>query len=278
MEMRRRLGLNGATTGPADLVADLEAAREAGFGALELRDTKLKRYLQAGGSLATLRQMLEQAGVEPASINAVEHATPTTEADRQAVLEQCRTLCGWAQELGCPLVVAVAGPRGELRRHEATERTVDTLRAMAAIARPLGVRIGFEFLGFEGISVRTLRQAREVVQAVGDPAVGMVLDTFHLYVGGSTLEMLQDLDVSQLFMVHLDDAEDGPPWQLTDAQRLLPGDGVIPLARLVATLEDLGYRGVYSVELFRPEYWEWEPKRLAREVRHRLLRLLEQAG
>lgn len=275
--MHRRLGLNGATTGPADLTLDLQAAREAGLGALELRDTKLQRYLQAGGSLETLRQMLAQAGVEPASINAVEHATPASQADQQAVLERCRTLCRWAHALGCPLVVAVAGPRGELAPQEATERTVQTLRSMAAIARQHGVRIGFEFLGFPGMSVRTLEEARSVVEAVGDPAVGLVLDTFHFHAGGSTPGMLQGLDVSRLFMVHLNDAEDRPPSELTDGHRLLPGDGVIPLAELVAALETLGYRGVYSVELFRPEYWEWEPKHLAREAHRRLQRLLEQA-
>jgi 2-keto-myo-inositol isomerase len=141
---------------------------------------------------------------------------------------------------------------------------------MAAIARDHGVRIGFEFLGFRDCSVNTLRAARAIVEEVADPAVGLVIDAFHYYVGGSTWEMLDGLDHRALFIVHLDDAEDRPREHLTDAHRLLPGEGVIPLRPLLRRLEALGYDGVYSVELFRPEYWTWEPLHLARVARERL--------
>lgn len=66
---------------------------------------------------------------------------------------------------------------------------------------------------------------------------------------------------------HLDDLEDLPKETITDAKRLLPGLGVIPLADICQQLQKLGYNGDCSVELFRPEYWEWNPMELAVEVR-----------
>jgi predicted xylose isomerase-like sugar epimerase len=45
---------------------------------------------------------------------------------------------------------------------------------------------------------------------------------------------------------------------------------------LIRRLEALGYRGVYSVELFRPEYYAWDPGRLAREVRSSLEALFKE--
>jgi 2-keto-myo-inositol isomerase len=40
---------------------------------------------------------------------------------------------------------------------------------------------------------------------------------------------------------------------------------VIPLKDILAGVKAIGYEGVYSIELFRPEYWEWDPYRLALE-------------
>jgi 2-keto-myo-inositol isomerase len=264
--VRRQFGLNGATTGPRDLLTDLQAASGAGFAALEIRDAKLEAYLNGGGTLQALRRRLGDAGLQAASVNALERSTLVTGAALEAVLARCRTLCGWAAALQCPYVVAVpsfvtgaADPAG------IHGQTVDALRAMAGVAGGYGVRIGFEFLGFATCSVNTLGAARAIVDAVDHPAVGLVIDAFHFYAGHSTWEMLDGLRREQVFLVHLDDAEDRPRSQLTDAHRLLPGAGVIPLKQLIARLEALGYEGVYSLELFRPEYYEWEPGRLARE-------------
>jgi len=97
-----------------------------------------------------------------------------------------------------------------------------------------------------------------------------VLDAFHFHAGGSTWGMLEGLDPERLFIVHLNDAEDRPLSQLTDAHRLLPGDGVIPLRDLVRRLETRGFEGPYSIELFRPEYYDWDPVELAKEALRRM--------
>lgn len=276
--MARRFGLNGATTGPVDLLTDLRIAREAGYDALELRDAKLAAYLEGGGALYKFRQMLSDAGIEVLSLNALEQSTVPEGDARTAVLRRCRTLCEWAAGVACPYLIAVPSvdARGQggatSRPDEATVITqaVAALRAMADVARPLGVKIGFEFLGFSTCAVNTLGRARKIVEAVNDPNVGLVIDAFHFYVGGSTWEMLDGLDPARLFIVHLDDAEQGPRAQLTDAQRLLPGDGVIPLRELVQRLQKLGYQGVYSIELFRPEYWKRDPIVVAKVARQRM--------
>ncbi|HEV8338234.1 MAG TPA: sugar phosphate isomerase/epimerase [bacterium] len=266
----RRYGLNGATTGTADLLTDLAVAQEAGFDALEIRDAKLEGYLAQGGSLTDLVGAFAEARLLPLSLNALERATPSPRMAREGVLDRCRTLCRWALELGCPYVVAVPGPAEGLDDDEISHTSVEALRAMGEIGRDHAVGIGFEFLGSAASSVRTVAAAREIVEAVADPAVGLVIDAFHYYVGGSTPEMLRGMDPRRLFIVHLDDAEDRPREALTDAHRLLPGEGVIPLHELVQTLEGIGYEGVYSVELFRPEYWAWDPLDLARAARESL--------
>ncbi len=246
-------------------MADVRAASEAGYAALEIRHSKLQAYLNAGGSLYALRRELADAGLEAASLNTLERSTLASADSRQAILQRCRKLCEWAAGLDCPYVVAVPSPIADaLDPKRVTDRTVEALRALAGVARPYGVRIGFEFLGFADCSVNTLAHARRIVETVADRTVGLVIDAFHLFAGNSTWEMLDGLNPDHLFLVHLDDAEHRPRGTLTDAHRLLPGDGVIELRELVRRIDALGYRGVYSVELFRPEYYAWDPVELAK--------------
>lgn len=269
-----RFGLNGATTGPTDLLLDIRVAAKAGYRFLEVRDMKLEGYLQKGGTLEALSREFEKVGIHPLSINALERSTLDT--PQEVTLSRLRTLCAWAQGLNCPYVVAVPSPlEAPLAREEITARTVEALQRMAEVAKAHGIKVGFEFLGFSSCSVNTLELAVEVVDRVGDPSVGLVLDAFHFYVGGSSWSALEALDPGKVFIVHLDDAEDFPRHLLTDAHRVLPGDGVIPLRELVGRLEARGYRGPYSIELFRPEYWEWDPLDLAVKARERMEQLLQ---
>lgn len=269
--MRRRFGLNGATTGSADLLTDLRAAREAGYAVLEIRDTKLRAYLDGGGTLADLRRALQDAGVEAYTLNALEHATHPTGADLDDLRRRGEMLCAWAAGIGCPYVIAVPSFRDEVADPARTQETaVAALRALAEAGRRHGVGIGFEFLGFAACTVNTLHLAREIVEATEDPGVGLVIDAFHFYAGGSTWAMLEGLDPRRLVIVHLDDAEDRPREQLADAHRLLPGLGVIPLREFVRRIEGMGYRGPWSIELFRPEYSAWDPVDLARAAKERM--------
>jgi 2-keto-myo-inositol isomerase len=272
----RRYGLNGATTGDADLRTDIRAAREAAYQVLEIRDTKLRDYLAAGGTLAGLRQELKDAGLEPYTLNALEHATHPTGPALHALLDRVKTFCEWAAALECPYIVAVPSFAHEVTDRGRMQRTaVEALQRIAEAARPYRVRVGFEFLGFPDCTVNTLVAARRIVDAVGDPNVGLVIDAFHFYAGGSTWAMLDGLPPEQLFIVHLDDAEDRPRETLQDAHRLLPGDGVIPLRDMVRRIEDLGYDGPWSIELFRPEYYAWDPVKLARVSREKMEALFE---
>lgn len=272
-----RFGLNGATTGDrVDIETDIRVAGEAGYQVVEVRDAKIERYLAAGGSLTALRHKLHAAHVEVLSVNAIEDSTLHTGDRLERILVRCRTLCEWAKALDCPYVVAVPSflPPADLSETQVRDRTVSSLRAMASVAAGFDVRLGFEFLGFPTCSVNTVRAARGILDDLGDPRIGLVIDAFHFYAGGSQLEDLDGLDGSRVFIVHLDDAEAGAPARLTDAHRLLPGEGVIPLNALIDRLDRAGYRGAYSLELFRPEYWTWDPQELARRGLESMRRVL----
>jgi 2-keto-myo-inositol isomerase len=54
----------------------------------------------------------------------------------------------------------------------------------------------------------------------------------------------------------------------------LPGEGVIPLDDILAALQETGFDGLCSIELFRPEYWERDPAELASAARKATLNVI----
>ena len=271
-----RLGFHGATAMMSDLEADVRATAHAGLKALELWAGKIDTYL-ADHSLDDLKALLAEQGVAPMSINSLEFISFRGDEYPQ-IRARCRELCEMAQAIGCPTLVVVPSPTPsrETTWDEIVEEHVEVLRDLSDIAAKFGVRLSFELLGFGWCSVRTLRGAWEIVQKTGRDNVGLVVDCAHVYGGGGLFDELDALDPAQIFAFHLDDLEDLPKEAITDAKRLLPGLGVIPLEDICRRLHKLGYDGDCSVELFRPEYWEWDPNELAVQARDSAMRILSQ--
>jgi 2-keto-myo-inositol isomerase len=145
---------------------------------------------------------------------------------------------------------------------------------MSEIAAPFGVNLAFEFLGFPWCSVRTAAQGWEIVKATDRANVGMVIDTCHFFAGGSTLDSIRAIDPKKLAIFHINDVESMPMEKIEDANRLFPGDGVIPLKEIIAAVRGTGYDGVASVEIFRPEYWQRDPLAVAQEAKTKSMRVL----
>ena len=55
-----------------------------------------------------------------------------------------------------------------------------------------------------------------------------------------------------------------PRAEITDAQRIYPGDGIAPFKTLLRDLHQIGFRGMLSLELFNREYWQQDALAVAR--------------
>ena len=262
-----KFALNGATTMRADLPTDIEAARSAGFDYVEIWAAKLRAYLKQN-STTDLKGLFHQANIEPLSINSIEHITFRDAASYEAIKEECAELSRVAAEIGCPTIVVVPGrfPQDGASKLEIVEESVRVLRELSNIATKHDVSLAFEFLGQPDCTVQTLSLAHGIVQAVDRPNVGLIIDTFHFYAGGSSLEAIETLDADLVQVLHINDAEDRPRSELQDSHRLLPGLGILPLNDIIKALRTVGYDRVTSVEIFRPEYWEQDPFDLARRA------------
>ena len=262
-----KLALNGATTMRADLATDLRAAEIAGFDYLEIWASKLRDYLKEN-STADLKNLFAQHHLQPLSINSIEHITFRDSDAYESIKQECRELSQIASEIGCPYVVVVPGrtPAGGATPFEVMEESVRVLNELCDIAEKFDVSLAFEFLGQADCSVQTLDLAHEIVRIADRKNLGLVIDSFHFYAGGSTIEMIEAMDQRLLFVFHINDAEDRPREELNDIHRLLLGLGILPLRAIVGAFGRIGYDRVASVEIFRPQYWEMDPVELAKQA------------
>jgi len=148
------------------------------------------------------------------------------------------------------------------------------LRDLSEIARLYGIQLSFEFLGFGWCSVRTPRAAFEIIQQADRDNLGLTFDAAHFYGGGGLMSEIDQLDPMRILAFHLDDLEDTSKEAIRDDTRLLPGLGVVPLDDICARLKHIGYSGPCAIELFRPEYWNWDPQELAIKARQAAIKVL----
>jgi len=263
-----KLALNGATTMRADLPTDLQAAKEAGFDYVEIWVAKLRKFLSER-STAELKDLFAESGLEPLSINSIEHITFRDAHAYESIKRECEELSSIAAAVGCPCIVVVPGPlpKGGASRESVISESIRVLTELCDISAAHDVSLAFEFLGQTDCSVPTLDLAAEIVREVNREDLGVVIDSFHFYAGNSTLEMIEALDPKIIQIFHINDAEDRPREQLEDRHRLLPGLGILPLRQMISAFRMIGYDKVASVEIFRPEYWERDPFALARDAR-----------
>jgi 2-keto-myo-inositol isomerase len=269
-----KLALNGATIMHSPLADDVEIAAECGYSALEIWAGKLDNYLTSR-TLGELSQRLCALGVVPWCINSIEDITGRDHSGRSDLIAQVEHMAGVAREIGAPSIVVVPGRNG-IDRAAAIADCVDVLRTLSDAAGEIA--LAFEFLGKPGFDVPALDMAIEIVERVDRPNVGLVIDTFHFYAGGSRLEDLARVPIDRLLVVHLNGCEDLAKDQLTDAHRIYPGEGAIPSVAILTALRDRGFDGTVSIEIFRPEYWEQDPRQVAASARAKALAVLERSG
>jgi len=269
-----KIALNGATTMHADLETDIKAASEAGFELIEIWAAKLRDFLKTK-TVDDLKSLLEEHNLEPYSINSIEHITFRTPEDYAEIKAECEELTSIAGKIDCPNVVVVPGKLPEnAMKEEIIEESVNVLNELGDIAEKHNVSLAFEFLGQTDCSVQTLDLCNEIVEKVNRKNIGNVIDTFHFYAGNSTFEAIENMNPEKLFIFHINDAEDLPKEELTDAHRLYPGEGILPIKEIKAKFDQIGYDKMVSIEIFRPEYWNQDPYEVARKARRATIEVL----
>jgi 2-keto-myo-inositol isomerase len=225
------------------------------------------------GSLERARSEVQEQNLTVASINGPENFNLLDHHAFSEILDRTDKIVKAASEFDCELLIPVPSPRKDgMSEQTAIAETASILSQMADRYGD-AMKLGLEFLGTRTCSINNLNAAVETVRRVGKRNVGLVLDSFHMYLSDSKPSNLRQLGAEQVFLVHVNDAEPGEKSKLTDANRVYPGQGVIDLNGFASALKSIGYRNYLSLELLRPSYWKEDADQVAALGRESLRRV-----
>jgi sugar phosphate isomerase/epimerase len=242
--------MHGATSSRADFRTMMEGWARAGIRAVEPDLPNVRRFAQQE-SPAAARRLLDDLGLRAvSSSNQLFLEEPGDQ--RAGSLEDLRWKVELAEIIGADRLVVPSAARGQYDSADIYNEVIDNLREAAEIARPHNVTLMVEFTRTSTL-INNLRTALKVVREAAHPNLRVMLDTFHFWSGLSKFEDLEYLEPGELHHLHFEDTPIDPPLELFGGgqqNRAFPGEGIAPLARIVAVLRRKAYSGPASLELF----------------------------
>jgi sugar phosphate isomerase/epimerase len=271
---RRPFSISAVSTYHASFAEDVAAYRAAGCDGIGLWEYKLRP-----GSDEPDRQLLLEQGLR-ATICVPDVASfmpdgwfrlPVATDERlDAIGMAIRRFAAFDPVT----ILLMSGDPAGRSEEEARRLVIEGLRAAADVAADVGLDIGFEPLRqASGSLVWTLPGALGVIDEVGRPNVGIVVDTWHLWGSDGFLEHLRS-DAGRILGVQVCDIR---PETRSWCDRVLPGDGTIDWSAVLAALDAGGYAGWFDLEIFSDDgtfadafpdsLWAWPASRLAATAR-----------
>jgi 4-hydroxyphenylpyruvate dioxygenase len=250
----------------------LEAIAAAGFRGVELFESDLLSY---NGTPKDVARAMADLGLTPITFQPFRDFEGMPDAQRQRTFDRAERKFDLMQELGCDLLMACSNVSPESLG--GIERAAADFRELGERARKRGLRIGFEALAW-GRHINDYRDAWEVVRRADHPAVGLVLDTFHIFARKTDLKPLPAIPGDRIFLVQLADA----PWLEMDYIswsrhfRCFPGQGEMPLTEFMAAVQATGYQGDLSLEIFNDQFRAGSPRSIAIDGQRSLVYLMDQ--
>ncbi len=227
----------------------------AGYARFGIRAITPRRGAVDDIGVKEARRLLDDHGMTAVGLSRLDSLT----AELAVALEDGRRAIEMANRLGAAHVVCIAGglPAGSKDLAAAYGRVAEALGQLAPEAAAAGVRLGLEPIhpmraGDRGC-VNTLDHALDLCEAVGGD-VGVVVDTYHLW-WDPDLDRAPARAAGRILAFQISD------WLretvALDADRGMPGEGVIDLHGFRQRVRAGGYDGFDEIEVFSARTW-WQ--------------------
>jgi len=165
-------------------------------------------------------------------------------------------------------MVTISGNAPDYNYRYAYQTALELYSELADYAAAKNMRIMFEplnpILMNNDSFVCSLDDALELIQTINRKNFGLMLDVWHIWHEPDIYERIASLN-GLIMGVHISDWPAQKPRAVAD--RLIPGEGIINLAKLFSAIQKSGYQGAYCLEIFSADYlpdslWKIDPKEL----------------
>jgi 2-keto-myo-inositol isomerase len=269
------LAMHQTTSAEAGYRKSLEGWSRAGIKYVELSNVLLDDFLKTN-DLAAARRVLTDLGLTP-----VQGATGVTglwesNPNRYASTEKLKNRCETYATLGLKNVYATTLTTQKVLPDD-YKTGADNMHEAGEIVRQFNLSLRIEFVRTSTF-ISTLPTLLKMTRAAAHPNLAPMFDCYHFWSG---LNKLEDMDLilpGEIGHAHFQDVPDMPRELLDSSTRVIPGDGVSPLTRILEKLADKAYAGPLSVELFLPKFQQGDPFAVARETRQKAEAVMRRAG
>ena len=185
--------------------------------------------------------------------------------DNRRAIEETATLAA-AGAVGSQsvLVLVVGGlPEGSRDLPGARKRVADALAELAPYAQAAGVTLAIEPLHpvycSDRAVVSTLAQALDIASGFDPAAVGVTVDTFHIWWDPQVFDSIARAGRERRIATYQVCDWKTPLEADVLLSRHYPGDGVIDFGPLTLAVLEAGYTGDIEVEIFNADVWADAP-------------------
>lgn len=269
------LSMHQNTSAAAGYRGSLEGWARAGIRYVELGAPQLNGFLESD-TLSAARRLLTDLGLTPVSAAVVLQDIWLPGPARTASLEVWRNACDQFASLGLEKIYSPSVTNRAVTKEDFAA-TPDCIREAGEIAQEYGLTAMIEFTR-TSTHLATLTSALAMIREAAHPNVRPMLDFFHFWSGLSKFDDLDLLEPGELAHAHFQDLLETPRELIDNDSRLIPGDGIAPVVRILRKLAEKRYTGALSVELFRSEFVEGDPFQVATEIRHKSETVMRLAG
>jgi 2-keto-myo-inositol isomerase len=268
------LSIHQNTSVAAGYRKSLEGWAKAGIKNVELTDRLLDDFLKTD-DLAAARRVVTDLGLTPVSCASVipDFWIPTP--NRTAALDTWKKRCDQFSSFGLTKIYCPAVTSRKVTAED-YKGAIDCVREGGEAAKQYKMTAMIEFARNSSF-IATLTTALKLIRDAGHPNVRPMLDCYHFWSGLSKFEDLDLFKPGELLHVHFQDVPDIQRELLDNTTRLIPGDGISPLVRILHKLAEKGYGGALSVELFLPEFTQGDPYEVATKIREKAEGVMRQA-
>ena len=258
------LSIHHVTSAQAGYRKSLEGWAKAGIRHVEPSAPLLDEFLRTE-SLASAKRVLADNGLNIVSgavgVTGLWEPNPSFAQN----LEEFRKRCEQFAELGAPLVYSPCVTTAKFTTEDYL-KCIENIRQTAEVARQFHLKVAAEFVR-SSTFLASLPTALQLHRKAAHPNFGILFDCYHFWSGPSKFEDLDLIKPGEIIHAHLNDTQNLPRELLDLQTRVIPGDGVAPLTRILRKLADKGYAGPISVELFLAKYQQANPFELAQEIK-----------
>jgi 4-hydroxyphenylpyruvate dioxygenase len=249
----------------------LEAIAQAGFKRVEIFENDL---LSFNGSPADVRRMIADFGLETITFQPFRDFEGMPDAKRERALARAERKFDVMHSLGCDLLLVCSNVAPDSLG--GIDRAAADLRALGERAAKRGMRVAFEALAW-GRHINDYRDAWEAVRRADHPAVGLVLDSFHMLARGTDLAAVRSIPRDRIFLVQVADAPRLDMDYLSWSRhfRNFPGQGDLPLDDFMDALDATGFDGLFSLEIFNDQFRGGLTRQVAVDGHRSLVYLLD---